>query len=159
MSDDTTTRGPMARYYKHKDGTKSRRVSGVDEPIVLNPDTVEDLAFEHYIVLRRSHSHEDIVSGKALPDRTPPAAKAPKTPNAAKASKNEMWRRAIAEARARQSNGTDVDTMEWACGLTSEQVAVLKKDAAVRVAYRELSGTAPSLVEIAATATSLDEAA
>lgn len=165
MSETTTitTRGPVARYYVDEEKCEViRRIGGQDEHITF-ADVPEDVwhrwGIEGYIHFRiAGHSHNDIVSRKAFPDRKLPAGQT-KEPS--------LWVKAIAKVKAPELlraakvvSGEKLDkariaelneqALAWAKTLTSEQVKKLRQNKAVLIAHAELSGSTMALDAILA---------
>lgn len=151
MSDMTTTdeapaakkeRASRASYYEREGVGLVRAMGGVEEPIAFGYMDLHKAAREYYIGARsRGASHDDIVSGRAFPDRSPPSRLMPKP------AKDERVRAAIAGVKAMEPGFTG-DAKAWADSLTASQVASLRRVPAVRAELDRLNGTAASLDEV-----------
>lgn len=149
MSDTTETKRVRTGFYRREDGTFFKRVAGVDTPIDVPQEAKDWLWFVGYKkFLAEGHAHEDIVSGVARPNWTPPAGKV----TAPKANRDELWLQAIAYAYS-VKEPNQPNPIDWARRLTPEQVDQAKKTPLVKAKYDELTGkTSPfdALLAVAA---------
>ncbi len=151
-----TPTGSIRRFYTIN-GDLVARESGVDTRLTSVEEIPDSWKVEGAInaFIKGKVSIEDILSGKAIPDRSPPSAKAVKGGQRGKVS---MLSHAIAAAKAidmtkvAKAAGEKVNkdqlnakALAWVLNLSSEQKAELGKLAVVQIELAKLKGEEGSL--------------
>lgn len=167
--------GPRACFYVDADNL-IKRIKGQPDDVQslanVKTEIAKRLEVEGYIILHsRGFSHDDIVSGKALPERALPGTKEAKAPKAAKIAREPNAKlRSIATVKGREfgSQQRAVGEKEtrkenydrgliWAKALSSEQVAALMKHQLVKIVHAELTGVDAPLDDLLNGAGSADQ--